>query len=37
LARRMVIAPRLPKVIVEEGRVRLELPQAGDDRPAEAQ
>jgi 8-oxo-dGTP pyrophosphatase MutT (NUDIX family) len=36
LARRMVIAPRLPKVIVEEGRVRLDLPQAGGDRPTEA-
>jgi len=36
LARRMVIAPRLPKVIVEDGRVRLDLPQAGGDRPAEA-
>jgi 8-oxo-dGTP pyrophosphatase MutT (NUDIX family) len=36
LARRMVIAPRLPKVIVEEGRVRLDLPPAGDDRSAEA-
>jgi len=31
LARRMVIAPRLPKVIVEEGRVRLDMPQAGEE------
>jgi 8-oxo-dGTP pyrophosphatase MutT (NUDIX family) len=30
LARRVVIAPRLPKVIVEDGRVRLDLPQAGE-------
>jgi 8-oxo-dGTP pyrophosphatase MutT (NUDIX family) len=36
LARRMVIAPRLPKVIVEEGRVRLDLPQPGDERPTAA-
>jgi hypothetical protein len=28
LARRLVIAPRLPKVIVEDGRVRLALPQS---------
>jgi len=30
LARRMVIAPRLPRVIVEDGRVRLDLPQTGE-------
>ena len=30
LARRRVISPRLPKVIVEDGRVRLDLPQAGE-------
>jgi len=29
LARRQVITPRLPKVIVEDGRVRLALPQSG--------
>jgi 8-oxo-dGTP pyrophosphatase MutT (NUDIX family) len=29
LARRQVITPRLPKVIVEDGRVRLALPQTG--------
>jgi 8-oxo-dGTP pyrophosphatase MutT (NUDIX family) len=29
LARRQVIAPRLPKVIVEDGRVRLALPRSG--------
>jgi 8-oxo-dGTP pyrophosphatase MutT (NUDIX family) len=37
LARRLVITPRLPKVIVEDGRVRLALPesgpQAGEERP----
>ena len=33
LARRRVITPRLPKVIVEDGRVRLDLPQAGEERP----
>jgi hypothetical protein len=31
LARRQVITPRLPKVIVEDGRVRLDLPQAGPE------
>ncbi len=31
LARRLVIAPRLPKVIVEDGRVRLALPQPGPE------
>jgi 8-oxo-dGTP pyrophosphatase MutT (NUDIX family) len=30
LARRMVITPRLPRVIVEDGRVRLDLPQVGE-------
>ena len=30
LARRLVIAPRLPKVVVDDGRVRLDLPQAGE-------
>jgi 8-oxo-dGTP pyrophosphatase MutT (NUDIX family) len=33
LARRQVITPRLPRVIVEDGRVRLDLPQAGEERP----
>ena len=33
LARRQVITPRLPKVVVEDGRVRLHLPQAGEERP----
>jgi 8-oxo-dGTP pyrophosphatase MutT (NUDIX family) len=33
LARRPVITPRLPKVVVEDGRVRLHLPQAGEERP----
>jgi hypothetical protein len=32
LARRQVIAPRLPKLIVEDGRVRLALPQSGEER-----
>ena len=31
LARRQVITPRLPKVIVEDGRVRLHLPQTGPE------
>ena len=31
LARRQVITPRLPKVIVEDGRVRLALPQTGPE------
>jgi hypothetical protein len=29
LARRQVITPRLPKVIIEDGRMRLALPQSG--------
>ena len=33
LARRLVITPRLPKVIVEDGRPRLVMPQPGEDRP----
>ncbi len=33
LACRQVITPRLPKVVVEDGRVRLHLPQAGEERP----
>jgi len=33
LARRQVITPRLPRVVVEDGRVRLHLPQAGEERP----
>jgi len=33
LARRQVITPRLPKVVIEDGRVRLHLPQAGEERP----
>jgi 8-oxo-dGTP pyrophosphatase MutT (NUDIX family) len=33
LARRQVITPRLPTVIVEDGRVRLDLPQAREERP----
>jgi len=33
LARRQVISPRLPRVIVEDGQVRLHLPQAGEERP----
>ncbi len=32
LARRRVITPRLPKVIVEDGRARLAMPQAGEER-----
>lgn len=32
LARRPVIAPRLPKVIVEDGRVRLAMPSPGAER-----
>ncbi len=35
LARRLVIAPRLPKVIVEDGRARLAMPQAGQERPGD--
>ncbi len=33
LARRLVITPRLPKVIIEDGRVRLAMPQPGQDGP----
>jgi 8-oxo-dGTP pyrophosphatase MutT (NUDIX family) len=33
LARRQVIIPRLPRVVVEDGRVRLHLPQADEERP----
>ena len=33
LARRQVITPRLPTVIVEDGRVRLHLPPSGEERP----
>ena len=33
LGRRQVITPRLPKVIVEDGRMRLHLPPAGEERP----
>jgi 8-oxo-dGTP pyrophosphatase MutT (NUDIX family) len=33
LARRQVITPRLPKVIVEDGQVRLHLPPSGEERP----
>jgi len=32
LARRQVITPRLPKLIVEDGRVRLALPPYGEER-----
>jgi len=32
LAHRPVITPRLPKVVVEDGRVRLHLPPAGGER-----
>jgi 8-oxo-dGTP pyrophosphatase MutT (NUDIX family) len=32
LARRQVITPRLPKLIVEDGRVRLALPPSGEER-----
>jgi hypothetical protein len=32
LARRQIIAPRLPKLIIEDGRVRLALPQPGEER-----
>jgi 8-oxo-dGTP pyrophosphatase MutT (NUDIX family) len=32
LAHRPVITPRLPKVVVEDGRVRLHLPPAGEER-----
>ena len=33
LARRPAITPRLPKVIVEDGRARLAMPQPGEERP----
>ena len=33
LARRLAITPRLPKVIVEDGRARLAMPQPGGERP----
>jgi 8-oxo-dGTP pyrophosphatase MutT (NUDIX family) len=33
LARRPAITPRLPKVIVEDGRARLAMPQPGGERP----
>jgi len=32
LAHRPVITPRLPRVVVEDGRVRLHLPPAGEER-----
>ena len=32
LARRQVITPRLPRVVVEDGRVRLHLPPAGEEQ-----
>ena len=32
LARRRVITPRLPKVVVENGQVRLTMPQAAEER-----
>ncbi len=35
LARRRVITPRLPKVIVEDGRARLAMPQAAEERPGD--
>jgi hypothetical protein len=33
LARRAVIAPRLPRVVVEDGRIRLAMPEPGQERP----
>ncbi len=33
LARRLVITPRLPKMIIEDGQVRLALPQPGEEQP----
>jgi len=33
LARRQVITPRLPKVVVEDGQMRLHLPRAGEEHP----
>jgi 8-oxo-dGTP pyrophosphatase MutT (NUDIX family) len=35
LARRQVITPRLPKVIVEDGRTRLAMPPAGQEQPGD--
>ena len=35
LARRKVITPRLPKVIVEDGRARLVMPPTGEERPGD--
>ena len=35
LARRAFITPRLPKVVVEDGQVRLAMPQAGEERPGD--
>ena len=35
LARRLVITPRLPKVIVEDGRARLAMPPAVEERPGD--
>ena len=36
LARRPVITPRLPRVVVEDGQARLAMPQAGEERPGGA-
>ena len=36
LARSPVIAPRMPRVVVEDGQARLAMPQAGDERPGGA-
>ncbi len=36
LARRRVIVPRLPRVVVQDGQARLAMPQAGDERPGGA-
>src|SRR5580704_16312596 len=35
LGRRRVITPRLPKVVVEDGRARLAMPQVGEERPGD--
>ena len=35
LSCRRVITPRLPRVIVEDGQVRLAMPQAGEERPGD--
>ena len=35
LARRRVITPRLPKVVVEDGQVRLTMPPVGQERPGD--